>query len=222
MSVLVLVGGVSASGKSVFVELLQQKIEGAYSYRRLQAFLDCAKSQSIEEARTFDFISQEMADDWFVNVCNCNNFIVSDVHYVIQLKRDSKTISEKITKNNIEKYIPTISKRLIEKLKESNVQIISVLVSASSSVIFERSKLRNEQKQRELKYSSLDEVITEQRFEEEHWKTLISDEKILNINIDSEINSPEKMINIFIDFLQSNFEYKQSECKKTLIKRRKL
>ena len=84
------------------------------------------------------------------------------------------------------------------------------------------SKLRNEKKQRELKYNSLDEVITEQKFEEEHWKTLISDEKILSININSELNSSEKMVNIFIDFLQSNFEYKQTECKKSLIKRRKL
>lgn len=222
MKVLVLVGGASASGKSVFVELLQQKIEGAYSYRRLQAFRDCAKSRNIEDARTFDLISQKMADDWFVNVCNCHDFIISDVHYVIQLKRDSNTISEKIVKSNAKKYIPTISKRLIEKLKESNIQIVCVLVSASSSVIFERSKLRNEQKNRELKYNSLDEVIIEQRFEEEHWKTLISDEKILSINIDSEINSSEKMVNIFIDFLQSISEYKQSECNKSLIKRRKL
>lgn len=184
--------------------------------------MDCAKSQNIEVAKTFDYISQEMADDWFVNVCNCNELVVSDVHFVVQLKRDSQMISGNVTRNTNEKYIPSISKRLIEKLKESDVQIVCVLISASPSIILERSKIRNEKKQRELRYGSLDEVIIEQIAEEEHWRNIISDENILSINIDSESNSPEEMVNIFTDFLQSTFNDKQSEGKKSLIKRRKI
>ena len=141
MKTVVLVGGASASGKSTFTSLLNSNVEGSIEYRRVQAFFDYAEFKNIPKELTFKYVNSQNADDWFLNVCQNNDYVISDIHYALQMDRNFKT--DNIGANIYKEYVPTISSSLMNRLLDSDIRVIAVHMYCSNNTLLERAINRN-------------------------------------------------------------------------------
>lgn len=200
MSTLILVGGASASGKSTFVKELNNSMENSLAYRRVQAFFDYAQYRGVSKEETFKSISSTDADNWFVNVCLNNKFIISDIHYALQMERNFKTDNRGA--NIYQEYVPTISKNLIDKLLEKNIRVIAVHIVCPSTIIYERAINRNKKGERELRAVSLEDVELQVNAERIEWLNVTSISGVESIELNSEIYSPSELSEQVVNFLK--------------------
>lgn len=192
---LILVGGASASGKSTFVKNINESIEDSICYRRVQAFFDYAEFRHIPKEKTFQYITSEDADNWFLNVCENNNCVISDVHYALQMDRTFKTDNSEA--NIYQEYVPTISESLISKLLSANIKIIAIHISCLPEILYERAISRNQKGQRELRAKSLEDVELQCLHEKKEWLKVAGHDKIESLELDSSFNLPEDLVEQF-------------------------
>ena len=110
MKTLILIGGATACGKSTLAKNLCRYIHNSIKYRRYQGFLDIALQKNIPKNEVFQKISSVEVDDWFVNVCNNSEVVISDVHYAVQMNRNEMNTNVNIYQN----YVSTISDDLLK------------------------------------------------------------------------------------------------------------
>lgn len=212
MKTVILVGGASASGKSTFVNELNLKMSNSIAYRRVQSFFDCAASKGIDSSETFKYIFSKDADDWFLNVCENNECVISDVHYALQMDRTFKKDHSKA--NIYQEYAPTISQYLINNLINSDIKIIAIHINCSCETLYNRAIYRNQNEKRELRFISIEDVKLQQLAERNSWQDICSNSEITCLELDSSIYSTEEMSSIFVDFFEIN--------KEKIIKKRKI
>lgn len=198
MKTLVLVGGASASGKSTFVKKLNESIEESISYRRVQAFFDYAKLKNIPKEQTFDYIKSSDADDWFLKVCENNDYVISDVHYALQMDRTFKLDNTGV--DIYQNYVPTISSDLINRLLESNIRIIAVHLTYLPNILYKRAINRNKRGERELRAISLQDVELQCFFERNEWLNVINIPGVEHIELNSGLYSAEDLLEQFKKF----------------------
>ncbi len=95
-------------------------------------------------------------------MCRNSEFLISDVHYAIQVDRA-------ISKNNridiFQEYAPTISENLLKKLAEANINIIAIHISCSPQSCYLRAIERFRKNEREMRAISLEDAIIENESE---------------------------------------------------------
>ena len=199
MKTLILVGGASASGKSSFVKQLNKDIKESITYRRVQAFFDIANYLGIPKSDTFKHVTSVDADDWFVNVCNSNEWVISDIHYALQMDRNFKT--DNTGANIYQEYVPTISKDLLSKLLALGIRVIAVHLTCSEEVLYNRAITRNNEGLRELRATSLEDVVLQASSERREWMNVANVPGIYFIELNSELCSPEELSKQTIDYI---------------------
>ncbi len=196
MGTLIFVGGASATGKSTFVKELQNRLNNSIVYRRVQSFYDIAKERNIPTDMIFKKVTSEEVDDYFLTVCNTNDFVISDVHYAIQMDRDNKQFDDI---NIYQEYVPTISESLIGKLQEEEIKIIALYLYCTPKICFDRAIKRFNNHERELRAKSIDDVELEISAEKNQWDMLMKNKKIVGMSINTKIATPEQLTQQFID-----------------------
>ena len=196
MSTIIFVGGSTASGKSTFAKELNKNLDGSFMYRRFQCFYDIAKFRNIPSDEIFDKVSSDEVDNFFLEKCLKHDYIISDVHYAVQLFQ---------TKSNSEiddKYYPTISNELINKFLNNDVKIICIYISCSPKECVERSNIRYLEKGKEIKYKTIEQAIIENNHENYEWYRLLNNKDILGIELDSENYKPTELVEQFINVIK--------------------
>ncbi len=211
MKTLVLVGGASASGKSTFTNLLNSDVEGSLKYRRVKAFFDCAESKNIPKEDTFKYVDSQNADDWFLKVCQNNDYVISDIHYALQMDRNFKT--DNSGANIYQKYVPTISSSLINRLLDSDIRVIAVHIYCPSNTLLERAINRNKEGKRELRAVSLEDVELQTTAERKEWINVCNIPGVEEVELDSKLYSPVELVEQFNKLTKKS-------CNKALIKKK--
>ncbi len=211
MKTVVLVGGASASGKSTFTSLLNSNVKGSIKYRRVQAFFDYAELKKISKEETFKYVNSQNADDWFLKVCQTNDYVISDIHYAVQMDRNFKT--DNIGANIYQEYVPTISSSLINRLLDSDIRVIAVHMYCSNNTLLERAVIRNKEGKRELRAVSLKDVELQTTAERKEWINISNISGVEVVELDSELYSPLRLVEQFHK-LTNQF------CNKVLIKKK--
>lgn len=208
MKTLIFVGGASATGKSTFARELQNRLNNSIVYRRVQSFYDIAKEKNISEEMMFKKITSDDVDDYFLTVCKSNDFVISDVHYAIQMGRNKNS-------NDIvdihQEYVPTISESLVKKLQNEEINIIALCLYCSPQMCLNRAKKRFENHERELRAKSLEDVELEILAERKQWNVLTQNKNIVSININTENIAAKDLAQEFIDFYINNLNNKNSK-----------
>lgn len=208
MKTLIFVGGASATGKSTFARELQNRLNNSIVYRRVQSFYDIAKEKNISEEMIFKKITSDDVDDYFLNVCKSNDFVISDVHYAIQMGRNRNS-------NHIvdihQEYVPTISESLVKKLQNEEINIIALYLYCSPQMCLNRAKKRFENNERELRAKSLEDVELEISAERKQWNILTQNKNIVSININTEKIAAKDLAQEFINFYINNLDNKNSK-----------
>lgn len=208
MKTLIFVGGASATGKSTFARELQNRLNNSIVYRRVQSFYDIAKEKNISEEMIFKKITSDDVDDYFLNVCKSKDFVISDVHYAIQMGRNKNS-------NDIvdihQEYVPTISESLVKKLQNEEINIIALYLYCSPQMCLNRAKKRFENHERELRAKSLEDVELEITAERKQWNFLTQNKDIVSININTENIAAKDLVQEFIDFYINNLNNKNSK-----------
>lgn len=150
MNKLIFIGGPTASGKTTLVNKLDDFIDNAISYRRVQGFFDIASQKNIDRNDIYKKISSEEVDDHFINICKNHEMVISDVHYAVQLSR-AKTEDIDINEN----YVPTLSDSLIKKLRENKIEITIVYIDCPAEECFKRQINRFKETQKKVRNISI-------------------------------------------------------------------
>lgn len=199
MGVVVFVGGAAGSGKSTFVTRLQQRMRGVYSYRRIQAFIDCARAQNLMDEQAFEVITPQQANAMFLSICERHDYVVSDVHYAIQLTRDSAFAFGEDTGNTGEAYVGTLSDQLLSGLGTAGIRICAVLITAPMATLFQRAWIRSENDLRKMRAKSLLDVESEQKAEMAEWSKIACRQDVVALSLDSDVYSTDEMIELFVE-----------------------
>ena len=200
----IFIGGASASGKSTFVKELKIYFPSSLSYRRLDAFSDCAEKINCSKDKVFECVSSTDADRQFVEVCSKNECIISDVHYALQVNRDFKS-----SDNNSNLYVSTISDDLINTLTTNKTNIIATLITCGEEVLYERALNRFRKGERTMRATSVKDVIMQMKYERLKWFELYQKHDLLPIELDSEHFTPKEMTERFIEIISQNEDVKQ-------------
>lgn len=193
---LIFVGGASSSGKSTFVKELKKEYS-CDTYRRLDAFKDCAIKKGYDEANMFSYVSSEEADNQFISFCTQHNCVVSDVHYALQRNKDFVSIDGDLS------YVATLSNNLINTLLNLNTNISAVLLHCSPEVIYSRMLDRFNRGERSMRSKSVEEVKMQSIWEKKMWEQLIHEFDIMPIELNSELFTPDELVDQFLNFNQS-------------------
>lgn len=215
MKTLIFIGGASATGKSTFARELQNKLNNSVMYRRVQSFYDIAKEKNISDDMIFEKVTSSEVDDYFLNICKSNDFIISDVHYAIQLGRDKKA-NDRI--DIYQEYVPTISENLIKKLQNNEINIIALYLYCSPQICLNRAVNRYENHERELRAKSIKDVELEIMAEKKQWDILMQNKNIVAANISTENYSAPELVQKFIDNYIGNLNNNHSKLL-TLVKK---
>lgn len=215
MKTLIFIGGASATGKSTFARELQNKLNNSIMYRRVQSFYDIAKEKNISDDMIFEKVTSSEVDDYFLNICKSNDFIISDVHYAIQLGRDKKA-NDRI--DIYQEYVPTISENLIKKLQNNEINIIALYLYCSPQICLNRAVNRYENHERELRAKSIKDVELEIMAEKKQWDILMQNKNIVAANISTENYSAPELVQKFIDNYIGNLNNNHSKLL-TLVKK---
>lgn len=193
---LIFVGGASSSGKSTFVKELKKKYN-CDTYRRLDAFKDCAKKKGYDEVNMFSYVSSKDADNQFISFCIQHNCVVSDVHYALQRNKDFVSIEGDLS------YVATLSDNLINTLLNYNTNISAVLLYCRPEVIYSRMFDRFNRSERSMRSQSVEEVEIQSMWERKMWEQLIHEFNIMPIELNSELFTPSELVDQFLNFNQS-------------------
>lgn len=192
MGRVIFIGGPTACGKSTFTKELNKSITNSICYRRFQGFYDIARLKNLSSSEIFKQVSSEEVDNWFLEICEQNEIVISDVHYAVQLNRDNDDIYQE--------YVPTISKSLINMMLSNNIEIIVVYLSCSPTECLKRAVKRYEQNEKDLRTKSLEDAKLENLAEEKEWRELAHIDSVYSLNLDSEQNLPEELVQQFLEY----------------------
>lgn len=201
MATVIFVGGASASGKSTFVDELVNNLENSIKYRRVQCYFDIATLLKIDEDKIFNEISSEEVDNWFVEKCKNSEFLVSDVHYAIQVER---SISNNNSLDIYQEYLPTISDNLLKKLFEANINVIAIHISCSPFICYQRAAERFKKNEREMRAISLEDAELENKAEKREWIRILLNSNVYGMELSSEKLDKKELVENLIDFLIKN------------------
>ena len=199
---LIFVGGASCSGKSTFVKKLEKKYK-CDTYRRLDAFKDCAIKKGCDEKNMFNYVSPEEADNQFISFCIQHSCVVSDVHYALQKNKDFNAVGEDLS------YVATLSNNLIITLLNLKINVSAVLIHCSPEIVYSRMLERFNRGERDMRSKSIDEVVTQIIWESKIWEKLIHEFDIIPIELDSELFTPDELVDQFLHINQSTSSRKR-------------
>lgn len=200
MKILILIGGATACGKSTLAKSLCRSIPNSIKYRRYQGFFDIASQKSIPKNEVFQKISSLEVDDWFVNVCNNSEVVISDVHYAVQMNRNEMNTNVNIYQN----YVSTISDDLLKKLSLKNIRIIAIFLSCSSLQCFTRAISRYSENQKNIRNISVEDAAIENLAEEKEWNDILDTGLVDGFKLDSEQFSVEQLTDQCLKYLNNN------------------
>lgn len=206
MKTLILIGGATACGKSTLAKSLCRSIPNSIKYRRYQGFFDIASQKSIPKNEVFQKISSLEVDDWFVNVCNNSDVVISDVHYVVQMNRNEMNTNDDI--NIYQNYVPTISDDLLKKLLSNNIRVIAIFLSCSPLQCFTRAISRYSENHKNIRNISVEDATMENLAEEKGWNDILDTGLVEAFKLDSEHFSVEQLTNQCLKYL-NNYETKK-------------
>ena len=198
MKTLIFIGGPTACGKSTLADSLQERINNSVKYRRYQGFFDIAKRKNLKEDEIFGSVSSEEVDDWFINICKQSEIVISDVHYAIQMNRDSVNI------DIYQPYVPTLSNDLINKMLAEGIKIIVIFLSCSPEECLTRSIARYSKTKKNIRNISIEDSIIEYLAEEKEWKNIADRDSILGLTLDSETLSVDDLTEQIISIIEKN------------------
>lgn len=191
MNKLIFVGGAPGSGKSTFVNMLQECLENAEKYRRVQGFYDLAIEKNIDKNEIFKKISSEEVDLYFYNKVLDNDIVISDIHYAVQMERNVITGANG---NMYSEYVCTLSDNLIKKLIDARVELYAVHISCSPDECYKRAIARFQKNERELRNISIEDAILENNAEKNMWNNIcFKYDCIRRIELRSDMNTPEEL-----------------------------
>ena len=200
MKTLILIGGATACGKSTLAKNLCRDIPNSIKYRRYQGFFDIALQKNIPKNEVFQKISSVEVDDWFVNVCNNSEVVISDVHYAVQMNRNEMNTNVNIYQN----YVSTISDDLLKKLSLKNIRIIAIFLSCSPLQCFTRAISRYSENQKNIRNISVEDATIENLAEEKEWNDILDTGLVDGFKLDSEQFSVEQLTDQCLKYLNYN------------------
>lgn len=203
MNLVVFVGGPTACGKSTFTNELNKILTNSKKYRRYQGFFDIGILKNIPKQEVFKQVTSEEVDDWFVNICKETEIIISDVHYAVQMNRN--TINQESEVDIYQNYVPTISKELLNKLFLANIKVIVIYLSCSSNICYDRAIMRYNSFEKELRTRSLEDAKLENEAERREWNNILLNNSVVGIELNSELYSPETLVKQCVNYLNNEF-----------------
>lgn len=202
MKILILIGGATACGKSTLAKNLCRYIPNSIKYRRYQVFFDIALQKNIPKNEVFQKINSVEVDDWFVNVCNNSEVVISDVHYAVQMDRNEMDTNVNVDIH--QNYVSTISDGLLTKLSLKDIRIITILLSCSPLQCFTRAISRYSENQKNIRNISLEDAIIENLAEEKVWNDILATGLVEGFKLDSEQFSVEQLTDQCLKYLNNN------------------
>lgn len=209
MKTLIFIGGATACGKSTLANNLNENIPNSIKYRRYQGFFDIAMQENILQSEIYKNISSEQVDDWFVNICNNSDVVISDVHYAIQMGRDCIDTNYSIDIH--QSYVPTISTDLLDKLSSQNIQVVAIFLTCSAEQCLHRAISRYNKTKKDIRNVSVEDAIIENFAEEKEWNNILSTGFVDGLKLDSEHFSPEQLTDQCLKYLK---KYEKKSLKK--------
>ena len=197
---LIFIGGATACGKSTLAKNLCKKLPISIKYRRYQSFFDIALQKNIPKNEVFQKISSVEVDDWFVNVCNNSEVVISDVHYAVQMNRNEMNTNVNIYQN----YVSTISDDLLKKISLKNIRIIAIFLSCSPLQCFTRAISRYSENQKNIRNISVEDATIENLAEEKEWNDILDTVLVDGFKLDSEQFSLEQLTEQCLKYLNNN------------------
>lgn len=202
MKTLIFIGGATACGKSTLAKNLCKKLPNSIKYRRYQSFFDIASQKNIPENEIFQKITSLEVDDWFVNVCNNSEVVISDVHYAIQMNRNE--MDTNVNVNIHQNYVSTISNSLLTKLSLENIRIIAIFLSCSPLQCFNRAISRYSENQKNIRNISVEDATIENLAEEKGWNDILDTGLVEGFKLGSEYFSVEQLTDQCLKYLNNN------------------
>lgn len=141
---LILIGGVSGTGKSTLANLLDSR--GIATHKRIHEFaFDIAKEIDVGIENIFNQWNSHLPEiiartvDYSIQ----NSPIVSDVHFAIQPSADTTFLIEGRVDDNLllrEDFRPAFTAEDLAKIANSNIKLILVLITCSIDELLSRRK----------------------------------------------------------------------------------
>ena len=82
----------------------------------------------------------------------------------------------------------------------NNIEIIVVYLSCSPTECLKRAVKRYEQNEKDLRTKSLEDAKLENLAEKKEWRELAHIDSVYSLNLDSEQNLPEELIQQFLEY----------------------
>lgn len=212
MKTLIFIGGATACGKSTLANNLNEKIPNSIKYRRHQGFFDIASKKNIPKNEIYRCITSEQVDDWFVNICDNSEAVISDVHYAIQMSRNGIDTNHNI--NIHQSYVPTISIDLLNKISSKNIQIVAVFLTCSPEQCLNRAISRYNEYKKDFRNISIEDAAIENFAEEEEWNNILSIGLVDGLKLNSEQFSVEQLTDQVLEYLKKYEEMTLKKIKK--------
>ena len=209
MKTLIFIGGATACGKSTLTNSLNENIPNSIKYRRHQGFFDIASQKNIPKNEIYRDVTSEQVDDWFVNICNSSNVVISDVHYAIQMSRNGIDTNHNIDIH--QSYVPTISIDLLNKISSKNIQIIAIFLTCPPEQCLRRAISRYNETRKDFRNISVEDATIENFAEEKEWNNILFTGLVDGLKLDSEQFSVEQLTYQCLEYLK---KYEEKTLKK--------
>lgn len=207
MNLVIFVGGPTACGKSTFTNELSKSLANSKKYRRYQGFFDIGTLRNIPKKEIFKQVTSEQVDDWFIDVCKESKIIISDIHYAVQMNRNN--INQQSEVDIYQDYVPTVSKELLNKMFLNNIKVVAIYLSCSSDICYGRAVMRYNNFEKELRTQSLQDAELENVAERREWNNIVLNDSIIGIELNSELYSPEELVNQCLNYLTDELKLDQ-------------
>ena len=212
MKTLIFIGGATACGKSTLANSLNENIPNSIKYRRHQGFLDIASKKNIPKKEIYRCITSEQVDDWFVNICNNSEIVISDVHYAIQMSRNGIDTNHNI--DIYQSYVPTISIDLLNKISSKNIQIVAVFLTCTPEQCLNRAISRYNESKKNFRNISIEDASIENFAEDKEWNNILSTGFVDGLKLNSEQFSVEQLTGQVLEYLKKYEEMPLKKIKK--------
>lgn len=209
MKTIIFIGGATACGKSTLVNRLNENIPKSIKYRRHQGFFDIALQKGIPTNEIYQKITSDEVDDWFINIFNNSDVVISDVHYAIQMSRNG--IDAKHNIDIYQSYVPTISNDLLNKILLKNIRIIAIFLSCSPEQCLCRAISRYNKSHKDIRNISIEDATIENFAEEQEWNKIVSNGMVEGLKLNSEQFSTEQLTVQCLEYLK---KYEEKTLKK--------
>lgn len=212
MKKLIFIGGATACGKSTLVNSLNESIPNSIKYRRYQGFFDIASQKNISKNEIYEKITSDQVDDWFVDICNNSDVVISDVHYAIQMSRNDIDANHSIDIH--ESYVPTISTDLLNKISSKNIQVVAIFIACPPEQCLHRAISRYNESKKNIRNISIEDATIENLAEEKEWNNILSTGLVDGLKLNSEQFSVEQLTDQCLEYLKKFEEKTLKKIKK--------